>query len=49
MTDEVRYLLPLEPLTSRTRPLVAWQLGRIFNFRAEVIKTIFPLKTGAQS
>jgi ligand-binding SRPBCC domain-containing protein len=47
MTDEVRYLLPLEPLTAWARPLVAWQLDRIFRFRAEAIKTIFPPRTGA--
>jgi ligand-binding SRPBCC domain-containing protein len=47
MTDEVRYLLPLEPLTTWTRPLVDWQLRRIFDFRAKAIELIFPPRAGA--
>lgn len=42
MTDEVRYLLPFEPASRPALPLVAWQLDRIFRFRSEAIRAIFP-------
>jgi ligand-binding SRPBCC domain-containing protein len=42
MTDEVRYLLPLEPVGRIALPLVAWQLDRIFRFRSQAIRAVFP-------
>lgn len=49
MTDEVRYLLPLEPLGLLALPLVAWQLDRIFRFRSQAIRLVFPERVGRVS
>jgi ligand-binding SRPBCC domain-containing protein len=40
MTDEVRYLLPLEPLGRLALPVVAWQLDRIFRYRSDAIRAV---------
>lgn len=39
--DEVRYRLPLEPLGDLAHFFVAWQLGRIFDYRQKVIAEFF--------
>lgn len=40
MEDEVFYQLPLAPLGELVLPLVRLQLGRIFNYRKEAIRSI---------
>jgi ligand-binding SRPBCC domain-containing protein len=42
MTDEVRYLPPFEPFGRLALPLIRWQLDRIFRFRGEAIRAVFP-------
>lgn len=42
MTDEVRFLLPFEPLGGLALPAVEWQLDKIFRFRSETILSIIP-------
>ena len=39
--DEVRYKLPFYPLGELAGPIVALQLGRIFNYREKIIRQIF--------
>ena len=43
MTDRVEYALPLQPAGDLVAPLVRWQLGRIFRYRASAIEQIFTL------
>jgi ligand-binding SRPBCC domain-containing protein len=38
--DEVRYGLPMAPLGELAAPLVAWQLRRIFAYRAERVRAL---------
>ncbi|MDY0267456.1 SRPBCC family protein [Trichloromonas sp.] len=40
MEDEVRYQLPLAPLGELALPLIRLQLGRIFDYRKEAIRSI---------
>ena len=49
MTDEVRYLLPLEPLGSLALPIIRWQLDRIFRYRKAAIRAVFPHRVGEPS
>lgn len=38
MTDSVKFALPLEPLSSIARPLVEWQVRRIFTYRDHALR-----------
>jgi len=38
MTDSVEFALPLEPLSLLARPLVEWQLRRIFTYRDHALR-----------
>jgi ligand-binding SRPBCC domain-containing protein len=40
MTDEVRYVLPFGPFGAPAAPWVAWQLDRIFDFRARTVAAL---------
>jgi len=40
MEDEVRFRLPLAPLGELAAPLVALQLGRIFDFRESAVRSL---------
>ena len=40
MTDEVRYILPFWPLGALAAPLIAAELGRIFDFRAKTVAAL---------
>jgi ligand-binding SRPBCC domain-containing protein len=41
MIDHVRYRLPLFPFGEAAAPVVGWQVGRIFDYRARVIEEVF--------
>jgi len=43
MTDSVEFELPLEPLSRVARPLVEWQLRRIFAYRDRALRTALGL------
>jgi ligand-binding SRPBCC domain-containing protein len=38
MTDSVEFALPLEPFSRIARPLVEWQVRRIFTFRDQALR-----------
>ncbi|MBK9575857.1 MAG: SRPBCC family protein [Fibrobacterota bacterium] len=47
MTDSVEFALPLEPLSLLVRPMVEWQVRRIFLFRDRALREALGLPTAS--